>query len=65
MQVRNKTLPKTEYLGQPCGASDAACPCRPCYAPHDYGWYDNRGIKHLSMTFDNCNVTPHVLCFLP
>jgi len=62
MQVRNKTLPKTEYLGRPCDASDAACPCRPCYSPHDYGWYDNRGIKHPDM---RCNTRERVGCPMP
>lgn len=35
MQVRDHTLPKTEYKGRPTEASDEMCPCRPCYNAHD------------------------------
>ena len=62
MQVRNRAFPKTEYPGRPCEASDAACPCRQCYSPHDYGWHDNRGIKHPDM---RCLIRERVGCPMP
>ena len=35
MQVRDKTKKKTEYKGRLTDASDAQCPCRPCFNAHD------------------------------
>lgn len=43
MLVRNRCFKSTEYLGRPCDARDAACPCRSCYSPHDCGYSDSRG----------------------
>ena len=43
MLVRNLRFPKTEYLGRPCEARDADCPCRSCYSPHDFGSSNTRG----------------------
>ena len=41
MRVRDKTVPVSEYKGQWTDTSDAECPCRPCYNPHDCGYYRN------------------------
>lgn len=35
MIVRDLTLKKSEYKGHPCYASEAVCPCRPCFNCHD------------------------------
>src|SRR5512139_1235119 len=52
MKVRDRTLKKEEYKGRPTEAFDMACPCRPCFSPHDCGhnercyregrWVENR-----------------------
>ena len=36
--VRNKQFPVTEWEGRWTDASDAICPCRSCYQPHDFGY---------------------------
>jgi hypothetical protein len=38
MQVRNKLFPITKWNGRWTDASDAECPCRSCYQPHDFGY---------------------------
>ena len=38
MLVRDKTKKVKEYKGRLTDASDALCPCCPCYSPHDCGY---------------------------
>jgi hypothetical protein len=43
MRVRDRLLPKNTYKGRLTEASDAACPCRPCYNAHDCGYIHSTG----------------------
>ena len=53
MIVRDLTKPKADYKGHPCYASDAECPCRPCYNCHDCSPPDRRySNKVYSDTFE-------------
>lgn len=46
MRVRDLTKKLTEYKGQFVdGALDQACPCRPCYHPHDFSYVRTDGVK--------------------
>lgn len=45
MQVRDKTLKLSEWNGRWTDASDAQCPCRSCYHPHEYGYSTQTGYK--------------------
>lgn len=38
MLVRDKTFNVVEWNGRWTDASDAICPCRGCYQPHDFGY---------------------------
>ena len=41
MKVRDRTIKsKDDYAGRPVEALNEACPCRPCYHPHDCGHTD-------------------------
>ncbi len=56
MRVRDKLLPKSEYLGRPTEACDRQCPCRPCFHPHDCGHIDFNGkwiVNMRCVTRDN------------
>ena len=37
MQVRDRTLPKSDYKGRMTDASEKHCPCMPCYNAHNCG----------------------------
>ena len=45
MIVRDKTFSLSEWKGRWTDASDAECPCRKCYHPHDYGYSTQTGHK--------------------
>ena len=39
MQVRDRTRKVSEHKGRNTDACEAVCPCRPCYRPHDCGYF--------------------------
>ena len=43
MNVRDKSLPKTDYKGHEGWALDQFCPCRPCWNMHDCGHLNSQG----------------------
>ena len=49
MKVRNHIKLVSEYKGRWTDASDAECPCRPCFSPHDCGFRASSGKWVISM----------------
>lgn len=46
MKVSDYTKPISEDRGRLTDAYDEVCPCRPCYAPYDFGRTDSQG-RHI------------------
>ena len=46
MNVRDMTMPKSEYKGRETQASNTLCPCRPCYNAHDCGRFNSYTGQH-------------------
>ena len=49
MKVRNHIKLVSEYKGRWADASDADCPCRPCWSPHDCGYRGRDGKMIVDM----------------